>query len=99
MHALACSTTTDLTGTVRVLIANHHYERAKTWPRRRSLTRSEKTAPVFASLLNRDFKPPAPNVAWCGDITVIATWEGPLYLASVIDLYSRRLIGFAIAEH
>jgi transposase InsO family protein len=73
--------------------------RAKRRPRRRSLTRPEKGARVFANLLQRDFKPTAPNVAWCGDITVIATWEGPLYLASVIDLYSRRLIGFAIAEH
>ncbi len=54
---------------------------------------------MFANLLQRNFKPPAPNVAWCSDITVISTWEGPLYLASVIDLYSRRLIGFAIAEH
>lgn len=67
--------------------------------RRRSLTRPDPTAPKFANLLQRDFNPPAANVAWCGDITEIATWEGKLYLATVIDLYSRRLIGFAIAEH
>jgi putative transposase len=72
---------------------------AKRRPRRRSLTRPDRHAPVFANLLNRDFKPAAPNVAWCGDMTVIQTWEGPLYLASVIDLYSRRLIGFAIDRH
>jgi putative transposase len=63
------------------------------------LTRPDKGARAFPNLLKRDFKPAAPNLAWCGDITVIATWEGPLYLASVIDLYSRRLIGWAVAEH
>jgi transposase InsO family protein len=73
--------------------------RAKRRPRRRSLTRPDKNARAFPNLLARDFKPSAPNLAWCGDITVIATWQGPLYLASVIDLYSRRLIGYAIAEH
>lgn len=67
--------------------------------RRRSLTRPDPHAPKFDNLVRRRFKPPAPNVIWCGDITEIATWEGKLYLATVIDLYSRRLIGFAIAEH
>lgn len=66
---------------------------------RRSLTRPDKTAFKFPNLLNRKFNPTAPNVAWVGDITEIKTWEGKLYLATVIDLYSRRLIGFAIADH
>ncbi len=66
---------------------------------RRSLTRPDKTAYKFPNLLNRQFNPAAANVAWVGDITEIKTWEGKLYLATVIDLYSRRLIGFAIAEH
>ncbi len=73
--------------------------RGKHRPRRRSLTRPDKNARAFPNLLQRNFKPEAPNVAWCGDITVIATWEGPLYLASVIDLYSRRLIGYALGEN
>jgi transposase InsO family protein len=67
--------------------------------RRRSLTRPDPHAPKFENLVRRRFKPPAPNVIWCGDITEIRTWEGKLYVATVIDLYSRRLIGFAIAEH
>lgn len=67
--------------------------------RRRSLTRPDPHAPKFENLVRRRFKPPAPNVIWCGDITEIRTWEGKLYLATVIDLYSRRLLGFAIAEH
>lgn len=66
---------------------------------RRSLTRPDKAAYKFPDRLNRQFNPPAPNVAWVGDITEIKTWEGKLYLATVIDLYSRRLIGFAIADH
>jgi transposase InsO family protein len=49
--------------------------------------------------LRRDFNPPAPNVAWCGDITYLPTGEGWLYLATVIDLYSRRVIGWAAADH
>jgi transposase InsO family protein len=67
--------------------------------RRRCLTRPDKNAPKFENLLKRKFDPPALNVAWVGDITEIKTWEGKLYLATVIDLYSRRLIGFAIADH
>jgi len=72
---------------------------AKKKPVRRSLTRPDAHAPKFANLLQRRFDPPAPNVSWCGDITEIVTWEGKLYLATVIDLWSRRVIGFAIAEH
>ena len=72
---------------------------AKAKPKRRCLTRPGKTAPKFPNLLKRDFDPTEPNVAWVGDITEITTWEGKLYLATVIDLFSRRLIGFAIAEH
>jgi transposase InsO family protein len=70
---------------------------AKKRPVRRSLTRPDPQAFKFPNLLNRNFDPPAANVAWCGDITEIVTWEGKLYLATVIDLWSRRLIGFAIA--
>jgi transposase InsO family protein len=39
------------------------------------------------------------NARWCGDITYIGTWEGWLYLATVIDIASRRVVGFALAEH
>ena len=39
------------------------------------------------------------DTAWCGDITYVRTWEGWLYLATVIDLASRRVVGFAMAEH
>jgi len=54
------------------------------------------TAP---DLVRRDFAPAAPNQLWVADLTEIATWEGKLYLAAVIDCYSRRCVGWAMAEH
>jgi len=51
-------------------------------------------------LLNRDFAPSTRlNTRWCGDITYIATAEGWLYLATVIDIASRRIVGWATADH
>jgi transposase InsO family protein len=47
----------------------------------------------------RRFAPGAPDVAWCQDITYVATREGWLYLASVLDLGSRRLLGYSMADH
>jgi len=49
--------------------------------------------------LRRDFNPTAPDVAWCGDITYLRTGEGWLFLATVIDLFSRRVIGWSVAAH
>jgi transposase InsO family protein len=53
----------------------------------------------FPDLVRRDFSSPAPNVKWCGDMTEIPTAEGKLYLADVEDLFSRRIVGFAMSEH
>jgi transposase InsO family protein len=50
-------------------------------------------------LIGRRFEPGAPDVAWCQDITYIPTREGWLYLASVLDLGSRRLLGYSMADH
>jgi transposase InsO family protein len=54
-----------------------------------------------ADLIGRDFtiNAAAVNTRWCGDITYLPTWEGWLYLATVIDIASRRVVGFALAEH
>jgi transposase InsO family protein len=49
--------------------------------------------------LRRDFNPGAPNQTWCGDITYLRTGEGWLFLATVIDLFSRRVIGWSVASH
>jgi transposase InsO family protein len=54
---------------------------------------------VIADLIARNFAPGAPDVAWCQDITYIPTGEGWLFLASVLDLGSRRLLGYSMAEH
>jgi len=56
--------------------------------------------PVSApDLISRDFTAAAPNQRWCGDITYIKTWDGWAYLATVIDLHSRTVVGWAVADH
>jgi transposase InsO family protein len=67
--------------------------------KRRGLTRADKGRRPFPDLVRRDFTAAAMSVKWCGDITEIPTDEGELYLASVIDLFSRRLLGYATSEH
>jgi len=67
--------------------------------RNRGLTRQDKTAPKFGDLLKRDFTAAAVNTRWVGDITEIPTAEGKLYLATVIDLCSRRLLAAPTSEH
>jgi len=64
--------------------------------RYRVTTQSDHILPVAKNILNREFKPTAPNRAWVGDITYVATKEGWLYLATVLDLYSRRVIGWSM---
>jgi transposase InsO family protein len=67
--------------------------------KRRSLTRPDKAAAPIPDLLKRNFSASAVDERWCGDLTEISTEEGKLYLATVLDLASRRLPGFAIGEH
>jgi putative transposase len=84
--------------TVAVVMAELHLvARAK---RRRGLTKADAAARKAPDLIGRRFGAPAtPNVAWVGDLTEIPTDEGPLYLGSVLDLHSRRLVGFALGAH
>jgi len=56
-------------------------------------------APPLPDLIGRCFTPGAPDVAWVGDITYIPTGQGWLYLSSVLDLGSRRLLGYSMADH
>lgn len=67
----------------------------------RKTTVPDPAAAARADLIRRDFavNAAAVNTRWCGDITYIPTWEGWLYLATVIDIASRRVVGFALAEH
>lgn len=54
---------------------------------------------VADDLLERDFTATAPNQRWVADITYLRTWEGWLYLVAVQDLYSRRIVGWSMADH
>lgn len=64
--------------------------------RYRSSTQSQHLHPVAPNLLQREFQPQRPDQVWAGDITYIATAEGWLYLAVLMDLYSRRIIGWSM---
>ncbi|MCO5308893.1 MAG: IS3 family transposase [Austwickia sp.] len=67
-------------------------------PWRRTTTPGEQPVPA-PDLLGRCFTADKANEKWCGDITYVKTWEGWAYVATVIDLHSRRVVGFAIADH
>lgn len=64
----------------------------------KATTHSKHNLPVFDNLLNQDFSATAPNQKWVGDITYLGTDEGRLYLAVIIDLFSRQVIGWTMSE-
>jgi putative transposase len=69
---------------------------------RRRRGRTTVSVPGIATapdLVRRDFAPTAPNRLWVADLTEITTWEGKLYLAVVLDCFSRRCVGWAMADH
>jgi putative transposase len=85
--------------TVAALMAAQHLV-ARPKKRRRSLTRPDGSARKAPDLLMRHFHPPSePDVAWVGDLTEIPNEQGAFYLASVLDLHSRRCVGFAMDAH
>ncbi len=68
--------------------------------KRRGLTRADRRARKAPDLLKRDFAPPpAVNQRWVSDLTEIPTGQGTLYLASILDLNSRRAVGYALGAH
>jgi putative transposase len=71
--------------------------RAKTVKRFVRTTDSRHRLPVAENVLDRDFSPAEPNAAWGMDITYIPTLEGWLFLALVVDLFSRRIVGWSMA--
>ncbi len=71
---------------------------AKQHKKFKATTDSKHSMPVASNLLDRQFTVPAQDLVWVGDITYIWTTEGWLYLAVVIDLYSRRVVGWSISK-
>ncbi len=68
-------------------------------PRRVRTTDSRHDLPIAPNLIARDFTAAAPNRVWLADITYIPTAEGWLYLAAVMDLFSRKIVGWAMRNH
>ncbi|WP_432887884.1 IS3 family transposase [Kribbella sp. CA-245084] len=86
----------------RLMRAAGRYRRApRQW---KKTTTPDPPAARRPDLIGRAFgldpaQPAPPDTRWCGDITYIQTWQGWLYLATVIDLASRRVVGWAVADH
>jgi len=62
----------------------------------KATTNSRHSLPVFENVLDQQFSVSAPNKVWVSDITYIGTSEGWLYLASIMDLYSRKIVGWSV---
>ena len=79
-------------------LMREHTISAKKKRRQAKKTDSDHNSPIAPNLLERDFTADAPNKKWMTDMTFIAIEEGWLYLAGVIDAYSRRLVGWAMGQ-
>jgi putative transposase len=81
-------------------LMRHHGIRAITAPTRRvRTTDSRHDFPIAPNLIGRNFTATAPNRMWLADITYVETAQGWLYLSTVLDLYSRRIVGWAMEDH
>ena len=65
----------------------------------RITTGSTNNLPIAPNLLDRNFQVEQPDSVWCSNITYLWTMEGRLYLAVIIDLYSRKVVGWAMHKH
>jgi putative transposase len=81
-------------GRIERLMRQHGIRAIMARPRRERTTDSRHDLPIAPNLLNRNFSADAPNRIWLADITYIETDQGWLYLATVMDLYSRRIVGW-----
>jgi len=86
-------------GRVERLMRRHGIRAIMARPRRVRTTDSRHDHPIAPNLLNRNFSAATPNQIWLTDITYVETDQGWLYLAAVMDLYSRRIVGWAMADH
>ena len=83
---------------VRKLMKQHAI-RARSKRKFKVTTHSNHALPVAPNLLARNFSPDRPNAAWASDITYIASDEGWLYLAVILDLFSREVVGWSMKPH
>jgi putative transposase len=89
----------DLVGRKRVIrLMQERDLRGKRRRRFRVTTESDHALPIAPNVIARDFSSTMPNEKWVGDITYIWTREGWLYLAVLIDLFSRRVVGWSMSE-
>src|SRR3954466_5176916 len=61
-------------------------------------THSDKSTPCPLDRVNRQFRAPAPNALWVADFTYVATWQGFVYVAFVIDAFARRIVGWRVSR-
>jgi putative transposase len=86
-------------GRIERLMRCHGIRAIMARPRRVRTTDSRHDLPIAPNLLDRSFSATAANQVWLADITYVETDQGWLYLAAVMDLYSRRIVGWAMADH
>ena len=86
-------------GRIERLMRRHGIRAIMPRPRRVRTTDSRHGLPIAPNLLDRNFIATAPNQVWLADITYSETDQSWLYLAAVMDLYSRRIVGWAMADH
>jgi transposase InsO family protein len=86
-------------GRIERLMQQHGIRAIMAPPRRVRTTDSRHDLPIAPNLIGRDFTAEAPNRVWLADITYIPTAEGWMYLAAVMDLFSRKIVGWAMADH
>ena len=86
-------------GRIERLMRHHGIRAIMARPRRVRTTDSRHGLPIAPNLLGRNFFAAAPNRIWLADITYVETDQGWLYLATVMDLYSRKIVGWAMADH
>ncbi len=80
---------------IRIMQSEGHVARVRR--RYRSTTMSDHDQPIAANLLNREFEADAPNQRWVGDTTELLTSSGKFYLAVIVDLYARFVVGWAVS--
>jgi len=85
--------------TVERLMQDMDLEGVRRGKAKRTTVRGEEPAGRPADLVERDFSAAAPNTLWVADITYVRTWAGFVYVAFVIDVHSRRIVGWQLATH